>query len=233
MKRGKIITHSIDGDCAKTTWEFTLSFENAEYGPYSHVFHRKNLYFDEETEERGSFYFPLKDNSKANYDTENVEIFLETNDIVIWVWERGSFSWTSKKFVEIINLKTAAKYRFYPEGVSLIYNSNTGIIIYYTKSGKHKKLELDKNTLEKKSETSIHLVAFFKLFYNHTDKKYGRLIYVPNSTSHTAGYFKEEMIISDAKKPVNFHRKDFSIFCDEYWPRIIDVWEASLTWEIN
>jgi len=233
MKRGKIITQHIDGNCAKTTWEFSLSFENAQYGPYSHIFHRKNLYFDEDTEERGSYFFPLKDYSTANYDSANSEIFIETNDIVIWVWERGSFSGASKKFIEIVNLKTAAKYRLYPESISLIYNSKTSIIIYYSKSWKHKKLELSKNDLTKVSENSVKIVAFFKLYYNYTLKEYGRLVYVPNSNSHTAGYFKEESITTDASEPVSFNRQDFEVICKGYSKYTIDVWEASLTWKIN
>jgi hypothetical protein len=100
-------------------------------------------------------------------------------------------------FIEVINLKSQNKHRLYPDEVSLIYNSKDAIIIYYKKTEKYKKLELSIKNLEKISETSIHFDAFFKLFYNYIDKTYGRLIYKPNSRSHTAGYFIEEVILDN------------------------------------
>lgn len=78
--------------------------------------------------ERGSYFFPLK-----NKSFKNTEIFIETDDILIAVGERGSFSGNARIFVEIINIKTQKKYRFYPDEVSLIYNSREHIIIYYKK----------------------------------------------------------------------------------------------------
>jgi hypothetical protein len=225
MKTGKIIDHKHKWVHTLRNSEFTISFDQSEFGPYTFIFDRERLYFDENLNERGSFFFPLKEQL-----FNNTEIFIERNDIVIALWERGSFSWESRVFLEIVNLTNANKYRFYPEQVSLIYNARTSIVIYYKKWDTYKRLELDIKTLEKKSEISTQVSAFFKLFYNYTDKTYGRLIYKANAKSHQAWYFVEELIISDTLMPMYFLRDNFLI--DTYWNEKIDVWEASLTWEL-
>lgn len=225
MKKWKIINHKDSDNTSVRNSEFSIDFQNSSLWPYNFIFDRQRLYYDEFLDERWSYFFPLK---SSNF--ENTEIFLETNDIAIALWERGSFSWTSRIFLEVVNLKTHNKYRLYPDEVSLIYNSQTSIVIYYKKSWRYKKLELNIIDLEKISETSVHLDAFFKLFYNHTDKSYGRLIYKANSRSHMAWYFIEEKIISQVEKPKFFNRKNFQI--TSYDSKDIDTWEASLTWKI-
>ena len=134
MKTGNINSKKIVSGTAGTQGEFYIDFKESRLGPYTHLFKRENLYFDEESWERGSFFFPAK-----NKEFQNTEIFLETNDIIVCVWIRGSFSGEEKKFVEIVNLRTQEKYRFYPDEVGLIYNSKDTIVIYYKKSRNTKK----------------------------------------------------------------------------------------------
>lgn len=232
MKKGKIITQRSFWTPAGIQWEFKVDFDHWRFGPYTYVFHRENLYFHEEANERGSYFFPLKTQA-----FNNTEIFLETDDIVLAVWERWSLSWVSKVFIELVQLKTQKKHRLYPDEVSLIYNSKNTIIIYYKKSGKWKKLTLDIKTLEKKSETSTHYDAFFKLFYNHNEKHYGRLVFYP--ITHTTGYFVEKEIIEVPGTPKiydilwapkKFNRSDFFLFT--YAGQMLDSWELSLTWTL-
>jgi len=214
MKKGKVIHHEIQVNTARTSGEFSINFSEASFWPYRHIFTRENLYFDEDVSERWSYFFPMK-----SLLFQNTEIFLETNNIVVWVWKRWSFSGKSKLFVEVVNLKTAAKYRLYPDEVSLIYNQKDSIVT------------LEINSLEKVSETSEHLSAFFKLVYSHTSWSYGRLMYKANSKSHMAWYFQELSIENqDIENPINFRRNDFVLETKD--GSDIDVWEASLTWKI-
>lgn len=240
MKRGKILSDTSDG----YKWKFQIEFSQSTLGPYSFLFQRENLYFNEDLGERGSYFFPLKDTR-----FKNTEIFLETNDIVIWIGERWSFSGKARRFVEIVNLATKNSYRFYPEEVSLIYNAHNQVIIYYKKSDHYKKLSLDLKTLEKISEHSVYMSAFFKLLYNHTIGEYARLIFKPKGRSTTLGHFIEEPIANEKtitkdipwlnmayldepdgqmSSPESFNRENFMLKTVEY--EKIDVWEASLTW---
>lgn len=247
MKKGKIITQKIEKHTADIKWEFYIDFKDSRFWPYTHIFERKRLYFNEGVEERGSYFFPLRSGK-----FKNTEIFLETNDIVVWIGERGSFSGQAKRFLEIVNLKTKQKYRFYPDEVSLIYNTQDEIVLYYKKSEKYKKLTLSKTMLEKLSEKSQQTDAFFKLLYNWDDKKYIRLIYHANSSSHQAGYFSEELLENEKKitqdikwlnmayleepdgkfrAPKKFHREKFELITTSH--QKIDVWETSLSWIIS
>lgn len=118
MALWKIISEKITPNTGETTGEFHVDFKNSRFGPYTHIFHRENLYFHEDEWARGSYFFPLKDTRYGN-----TEIFLETNDIAVGIGTRGSFSGQEKHFVEVISRKYQEKYRFYPDEVSLIYNS--------------------------------------------------------------------------------------------------------------
>jgi len=227
MKKGKIINHI--KNIAEHSWEseFSILFDHSEFWPYNYLFEREKLYFNEDLWERGSYFFPLKD-----LLFQNTELFLETNKIVIALWKRGSFSWKSRTFMEIINIKNASKYRLYPDEVSLVYNWKTSVTIYYKKWKNYKKLELDIENLQKISQTSVQLSAFFKLYYNHTTDSYGRLVYKANSRSASAWYFIEENIETHIWKPLSFNRQDFTISAENSRAQMIDIWEASLTWEL-
>lgn len=229
MKKGQIISNWVSWDTQTIQGEFHIDFSNGIFGPYTYLFDRKRLYFSDETWERWSYFFPLK---STVFD--NTEIFLETNDIVITLWERWTFSGKTKTFVEIVNLKTHKKYRFYPDEVSLIYNTKYELVIYYRKSQKYKKLTLSQASLEKESEKTCHLDAFFKLFYNHDTQQYGRLYYIANSKSHQAWYFEEEIIHNNSRQdigsPLIFTRETFKLLSKN--SERIDIWQASLTWRI-
>lgn len=244
MKKGKIIRRHFSSNNNVRTGEFRIEFSQSTFGPYTHLYTRENLYFDEEMNERGSYFFPLKDDT-----FDNTEMFIENDDIVICIGERGSFSGHAKRFIELVNLKTKNKYRFYPDTVSLMYNSKDEVIIYYKKWENYKKLSLDFKTLKKNSEKTQRLSAFFKLLYDHTNNQYKRLVYTPNSRSHKAWYFSEGVIENEKtitedipwlnmvhleepngyhSEPKDFLRGSFTLRTSKY--QRIDVWEASLTW---
>lgn len=228
MAHWKIISKNIAPNSWKTTGEFQVQFSHANFWPYTHVFHRKNLYFHQTEWVRGSFFFPLKD-----MKFENTEIFLETNDIVVWVGTRGSFSGKEKQFVEIISLKHEQKYRFYPDEVGLIYNTKHEVVVYYKKSGKYHKLILSQKTLEKQSESTIELYSFFKLLYNATEKYYYRLYFHSNNSSEKNGYFEEQKMNSEHQElPKEFNSQKFILIVEYVYGNYVDVWESSLTWKI-
>jgi len=77
----------------------------------------------------------------------------------------------------------------------------------------------------------MYVSAFFKLLYNHTDRQYMRLVYVPNSNSHTAWYFIEEILKNNSTGPKEFLRDSFIL--QNVKDQKIDVWESSLIWEIK
>jgi len=84
MKQGKIKQLKYVDWKIGIQWTFEIDFDTKVFWPYTYVFHRKNLYFNEETNERGSYFFPLK-----NKDFDNTELFLETNDIVEEVFQEN------------------------------------------------------------------------------------------------------------------------------------------------
>ena len=160
-------------------------------------------------------------------------MFLETSDLAIWVGTRGSFSGEEKRFVEVISLKYEQKYRFYPDEISLIYNTKQEVVIYYKKSGKYHKLTLDQKTLEKQSESSVELYAFFKLLYNATEKSYYRLYFHSNNSSAKNGCFEEQKMHDEYQElPKEFSSQDFILKVEYVYGNLIDVWESSLTWEL-
>lgn len=68
--------------------------------------------------------------------------------------------------------------------------------------------------------------------YNHTQQKYGRLIFYSNNTSAEDGYFEEIFIdSSEIFVPIIFHREDFRLKVrnKDNKTLYLDVWEASLT----
>ncbi len=224
----KVIPEIVTPNTGETTGEFHVNFSNSRFGPYSHVFRRENLYFHESEWVRGSYFFPLESER-----FHNTEIFLETNEIVIWIGSRGSFDGQEKNFVEIISLKYREKYRFYPDEVSLIYNTKLEVVVYYKKSWKHHKLILDQKTLEKQSESKVELYAFFKLLYNVSEKSYYRLYFHANTSSPKRGYFEEQkMQDEDQELPKAFKSDKFILEVEYVYGSYIDVWESSLTWEL-
>lgn len=102
----------------------------------------------------------------------NTEMFLETDEIVICIGERGSFSGQERQFLEIVNIFTHNKYRLYPDEVSLIYNTKDALVIYYKKSEKYYQLIVDQKLCEEKSEKTYHVSAFIKLIFDHTTEKF-------------------------------------------------------------
>ena len=135
MNIGKVIWQARSGKSG-IFGEFHIEFPSTTFWPYNYVFTRENLYFSEELGDRGASLFPLKEK-----DFKNTEIFLEKDAIIVCCGVRGSFSGQEKLFVELVNLETEQKFRFYPEEISLIYNTENTLICYYKDENIWKKSE--------------------------------------------------------------------------------------------
>lgn len=225
MEQGKITWEARSGK-AWIFGEFMIEFSVKSFWPYSHVFTRENLYFDEVLWERGAFLFPLKEK-----EFDNTEIFLERDDIVVCCGVRWSFSGQEKIFVELVNLTSQSKYRFYPEEVSLIYHTKDTLICCYRDENTWKRSIFSLNDFSLISETSEHISAFFKLLYHHEKHIFLRLIYTGNE------YFNEVAIQNNSTeilRPMYFTKNKFELTCNDKLNKKIDidVWEVSLTWDI-
>jgi len=208
-------------------WEFKIEFASDSFWPYKYKFERTDCYFNDGLEDRGTAIFPLK-----NKSTNNTEIFLETDDIVIAVWERWSLMWGEKSLIDIINIKTEKKYRIFTNEVSLIYNSNDSIILNLKDldDNKFKTIELDIISLEKKSEKQEELQAFFKSIYSVTDNKWYLLDFTIRDKYEKDEELKYQKWYFNLKevtikwKPERFDRKKFLVYSDKW---TIDIWEKS------
>ena len=225
MNSGKIIGHARNGK-AGIFGDFHIEFSSKTFGPYNYIFTQENLYFCEDIWDRGASLFPLKEQS-----FKNTEIFLERDDIVVCCGVRGSFSGQEKLFVEFVNLKTANKYRFFPEEVSLIYHTQEKLICCYKDGNIWKKSEFSLSDFSLISESQEHISAFFKLFYHHNTKEFTRIIYKDEA------YFFEMLIPKMSLLwyiPQEFNGTNFKLQCIEIPSGrdvFLDVWEISLTWE--
>ena len=208
-------------------WEFKIEFTSDSFGPYKYKFERIDCYFNDGLEDRWTAIFPLK-----NKKFKNTEIFLETNDIIIAVWERWGLMWEERSFIDVINIKTEKKYRLFTEEVNLIYNTEKAIIINAKESetGIFKTFELDSKTMKNISEKEEELQIFFKSVYNVSENKWYLLDFTIWDTSETdeelkyqKGYFNlKKAWISG--KPKSFNRKQFKVKTDKW---TIDIWEES------
>jgi len=206
-------------------WEFKIEFANDSFWPYNYKFEREDCYFNDGLEDRGTKIFPLK-----NKKFDNTEIFLETDDIVISIWERWSLMWWDKTFIDIINYKTEKKQRIFTDEVNLIYNSKDSIIVNCKVWEKFKTLVLDFETMEIKEEKEDELQTFFKCVYNVTENKWYLLdftIWDPFEDNEEKKYKNwnfnlRNIIIS--WEPKSFDREKFIVKTDK-WD--IDVWEES------
>ncbi len=208
-------------------WEFNIEFASDSFWPYKYKFERIDCYFNDWLEDRGTAIFPLK-----NKDFNNTEIFLETNDIIIAVWERWGLMGEEKSFIDVINIKTEKKYRLFTEEVNLIYNSKDSIIVNARESetGKFITIELDIKTMKKKSEKEEGLLAFFKSVYNVNNDKWNLLdftIWNENEKDEEKKYqfwFFHLKEMPTTWKPLSFNRKQFKVITKS---STIDIWEES------
>ena len=208
-------------------WEFKIEFANDSFWPYKYKFERTDCYFNDGLEDRGSAIFPLK-NKKFN----NTEIFLETDEIVIAVWERWGLMWEEKTFIDIINIKTEKKYRLFTDEVNLIYNTEKSIIINAKESetNKFKTFELDINSLKNTLEKEEELQSFFKSVFNINTKNWYLLDFTIWNTSEKDEEKKYQFWYFNLKKtsltwiPEDFNRKEFKVKTNK-WE--IDIWEES------
>ncbi len=206
-------------------WEFKIEFANDSFGPYQYKFEREDCYFNDWLIDRGSVIFPLK-----NKKFDNTEIFLETDDIVIAVWERGSLMWGEKSFIDIINIKTEKKYRLFTDEVNLIFNSEDKVIINAKEEWIFKTFVLDFNSMKKIKEIEEELQAFFKSVYNVAENKWYLVDFViwnENEQYEELKYQNWSFIlqkVSISWVPINFNRNKFEVKTNKW---IIDIWEES------
>ncbi len=208
-------------------WEFNIEFASDSFWPYKYKFERTDCYFNDWLEDRWTSIFPLQ-----NKEFKNTEIFLETDDVVIAVWERWSLMWAEKPFIDVINIKTEKKYRLFTEEVNLIYNSKDRIILNAKDSedNKFKTFELNIETMKKVSETIEELPTFFKSVYNKTEKKWYLLDFTIWDESEKDEEKKYQFWYFNLKetslkwKPEKFKRKLFKVDTDL---GNIDIWEES------
>ncbi len=207
-------------------WKFKIEFANDSFWPYRYKFAREDCYFSEWLQERWASVFPLK-----NKKVDNTEIFLETNDIVIAIWERWTLVWEERTFIDVINIKTEKKYRLFTKEVNLIYNEKDKIIVNAEKDWVFKTVYLDLETLEKLEEKTEWLFAFFKCVYHKEEKKWYRLDFnflenqvESEETKYRQWYFSLKEI--DVKwKPKRFNTEKL-LLKTEIWE--INVFEESI-----
>lgn len=207
-------------------WEFSIEFASDSFWPYNYKFQREDCYFIDWLWDRWSKIFPLK-----NKITNNTEIFLETDDILVAVWERWGLSWIEKSFIDIINIKTEKKYRLFTNHVWLIFNSKDKVIINAEENWVYRTYILDINTLERLYEVKEELQAFFKVVYNTTLKEWYILDFVPNfpDMKDEETKFKQWSFILNkinlSWEPVEFDRETYKLRTKTW---IIDIWEESI-----
>ncbi len=207
-------------------WEFKIEFANDSFWPYKYKFEREDCYFNDGLEDRWTVVFPLK-----NKKFDNTEIFLETDDIVITIWERGSLMGGEKSFIDIINIKTEKKYRLFTDEINLIFNSEDKVIINAKEEWIFKTFVLDFNTMKKIEEIEEELQAFFKSVYNVKEKKWYLLDFQvgnENEQDEELKYQKWSFILQKVSLswiPKEFDRKKFIVKTVKW--KIIDIWEES------
>jgi len=209
-------------------WEFKIEFANDSFWPYQYKFEREDCYFNDGLEDRGTIIFPLR-----NKNFDNTEIFLETDDIVITVWERWGLIWNEKTFIDIINIKTEQKYRLFTDTVNLIFNSEDKIVINAKESetGIFKTFVLDIVSMKKIEEAEEELNTFFKSVYNVKEDSWYLLDFNANDENEIdeeKKYRKWSFILQKVNtkwKPISFDRKKFEVKTDIWF---IDIWEESL-----
>jgi hypothetical protein len=208
-------------------WEFKIEFASDSFWPYKYKFERTDCYFNDGLEDRWTAIFPLQ-----NKEFKNTEIFLETDDIIIAVWERWGLMWEEKSFIDIINIKTEKKYRLFTDQVNLIYNSEKSIFINAKESetDTFKTFELNIETLKNLSETREELQTFFKSVYNSSNKNWYLLDFTIWNTSEKDEEKKYQLWYFNLKKssisekPKSFNRKTFKVKTES---GTIDIWEES------
>ena len=207
-------------------WEFKIEFANDSFWPYQYKFEREDCYYNDGLEDRWSVIFPLK-----NKKFDNIEIFIETDDIVVCIGERWNLSWGEKTFIDIINIKTEKKYRFFTDEVNLIFNSEDKIIINAKDEWVFKTIVLNSVTLEKIEEVEESLLSFFKSVYNAKEDSWYLLDFNENDKNEIdeeKKYRKWSFILQKVNtkwKPISFDRKKFEVKTDIWF---IDIWEESL-----
>lgn len=206
-------------------WQFTIEFSNDSFWPYNYKFERTDCYFNDGLSDRWTKVFPLK-----NKQFDNTEIFLETDDIVVAIWERGSLMWGDKTFIDIINIKTEKKQRIFTTEVNLIYNSKDSIVLNCKVWDEFKTYILDFNSLDIREEKIEELQAFFKSVFNTSTKKWYLLDFViwnPDEKDEEKKYQLWYFSLKDSKinwVPKIFNRKEFIVETDKW---SIDIWEES------
>jgi len=201
-------------------WTFKIEFASDSFWPYNYKFEKKDCYFNDWLKDRWTKIFPLK-----NKSFDNTEIFLETNDIVICIWERWSLLWWEKTFIDIINIKTEKKYRLFTNQVNLIFNSKDKLIINAFFEWEFKTLILDINSMKKIDELCEELQAFFKCVYNKTTNEWFILDFTAINNDDYQNWYYILQKKSIIWIPQIFNRKNFEVKTNKGF---IDIWKLSI-----
>lgn len=197
-------------------WQFTIEFANDSFWPYDYKFGREDCYYIDWLEDRWSVIFPLR-----NKEFNNTEIFLETDDIIVCSWERVNMSRVSKKFIDVINIKTEKKQRIITDEVNLICNAQKEIILNTLCDWIYKTLILNIETLEIQQEREERLLAFFKCVFHESENKWFLLDFIKTWIKDNEGHYTLKEISSVIWQPKTFNRKEFLVNSK------INAWELS------
>lgn len=197
-------------------WQFKIEFANDSFGPYDYKFGREECYYIDWIDDRWTVKFPLK-----NKTFDNTEIFLETDDIIICTWERSWLMTDNQTFIDVINLKTEKKQRFFTNEVNLIFNMLDKIFINIEEKWNYKTYILDINTLNILEEKDEHLQAFFKCVYNETSKIWFLVDFKKTWEWYNNWYFEFLELPEIKEIPKNFNREEYKVNLN------IDIWELS------
>lgn len=230
---GKIIKKSVEKIIIKKQtfslwmkWKFKIEFANDSFWPYKYKFQREDCYFNDWLEDRWTKIFPLK-----NKAFNNTEIFLETDDIIVAVWERWNLIEENKTFIDIINIKTEKKYRLFTKEVNLIFNSEDKIIINAEDKGIFKTIILDINSLRKIEKIEEEFQAFFKCVYNKKTDEWFVLDFtssIPSEKDDEKKHKNWSFILQKIAlywAPEKFNREHYSV---EIYNGTVDLWKESL-----
>lgn len=186
--------------------KFKIEFISDSLWPYDYLFNRIDFYYNKIFKSRWSYKFPLK-----NKIFDNTEIFLETDYIIICTWERSWLIKSEQTFIDIINIKTQKKQRFFTDEVNIIFNMQDKIFLNIGEKWIYKTYILDINTLNILEEKGEYLQAFFKFVYNTSLKKWFFLNFDEKYKWHNEWYYEMIEFNEINEIPISFDRKKLII----------------------
>jgi hypothetical protein len=149
--------------------------------PYEKIFSRIDTYYQEKKSWKKISLFP-------NKEFNNSEIFLENDDIILWIGQRNIL-WKNEWFVDLINIKTHKTYRILTTELNYIYNTKDTLVVSAKIWETFYEITFDIWNLEILSQSVERKVAFFNKLYSYKTKKWTELIFQAENTTHEWWYF--------------------------------------------